>query len=99
MAEEEPLEIRLNGTPVAVTMRTPGHDNELAAGFLWSEGLIRHTADCTGVRTRNNVADVQTVANSEPSTFSPRMVTSACGICGRSSLDQVHQSTRFVPVK
>src|SRR5438132_1333140 len=45
LAEEEPLEIRLRGRAVSVTMRTPGHDDELAAGFLVSEGLIRQRCD------------------------------------------------------
>src|SRR5437868_5596845 len=45
LAVEEPLEIRVRGRAISVTMRTPGHDDELAAGFLLSEGLIRHSQD------------------------------------------------------
>ena len=49
VAVEEPLEIRVNGQPVSVTMRTPGHDDELAAGFLLSEDLLRHRDDLAGM--------------------------------------------------
>ena len=45
LAVEEPLEIRLGRSPVAITMRTPGHDGELAAGFLLTEGIIRKAQD------------------------------------------------------
>lgn len=99
LAEEEPLEIRVNGTPIAVTMRSPGHDHELAAGFLWSEGLLEHPGTIAEIRSRFNVADVITSGGNSPTASPPRTVTSACGICGRSSLDKVHQSSRFVPVK
>ena len=42
LAREEPLEIRVNGRPISITMRIPGHDQELVAGFLWSEGILQH---------------------------------------------------------
>lgn len=102
---EEPLEIRLNGTPLAVTMRTPGDDFELAAGFLVSEGVIAGPDDlatirhCTGAPAdSDNIVDV-TLAPGVPApveTLSRHTVTtSACGLCGKSSLDAVRTTTRF----
>src|SRR5262245_49442196 len=93
---EEPLEIRVNGTPVTVTMRTPGSDMELARGFLLTEGVIAGREDvltvryckATGVKDANayNVLDV-TLA---PGVEMPAMdftrnfyTTSSCGVCGK----------------
>src|SRR5881396_2564393 len=55
LAVEEPLEIRVNGTPVAVTMRTPGHDEELALGFLFSEGIEPRRAEPPGDLAANTI--------------------------------------------
>ncbi len=60
LAVEEPLEIRVNGAPVTVTMRTPGHDLELAAGFLLTEGIIESADDIAAIRA----ADAETGAKS-----------------------------------
>jgi FdhD protein len=109
LATEEPLEIRLQarGTTrsVAVTMRTPGADFELAAGFLFSEGLIssRDDVDRLSYCVGNDACDgeqqynVVTVDLRPLVTFDPLLldrnfaITSACGICGKSSLDQVER--------
>jgi FdhD protein len=109
LATEEPLEIRLRAAgathPVAVTMRTPGADFELAAGFLFSEGLISSRQDvdrlgycvgndaCDGAQQYNVVTvDLRTHVALDPSLFGRNFgITSACGICGKSSLDQVER--------
>src|SRR5207248_60313 len=82
LAVEEPLEIRVNGEPVSVTMRTPGHDIDLALGFLVTEGLIRHADDVTGATScADNVVDVSLRAEAliVPRAF---YVSSSCGLCG-----------------
>jgi len=92
---EEPLEIRLDGAPLAITMRTPGHDVELAAGFLVTEGIARdfaavlsiaHCADdpnAVEVRSEPGAAGIVRPA---PRAFA---ATSACGVCGKATLDEL----------
>jgi FdhD protein len=104
-AREEPLEIRVEGRSVAVLMRTPGHDEELVAGFLVSEGVIKSARDILEIsqcpstgNTHGNVVDVllgAVVVNWDNLT---RHVFSAssCGICGKTSIESVFQS--FPPV-
>src|SRR3954463_6718688 len=82
VAIEEPLEIRIHGHAVATTMRTPGHDEELAAGFLLSEAIIKIRADVlTASSTKENVVDVELAPTVE---FSPApaerfgTITSSC---------------------
>lgn len=106
LAVEEPLEIRVAGRPLAVTMRTPGHDVELAAGFLVSEGVI-HAAEhfaaaihCSAEGEENtyNVLDValgQGVAPPDPSLERSFYTTSSCGLCGKASIEAVHTASRF----
>ncbi|GAA3646680.1 formate dehydrogenase accessory sulfurtransferase FdhD [Microbacterium marinilacus] len=103
LAVEEPLEIRIAGEPLAVTMRTPGHDVELAAGFLVSEGVVRTGGDfrsaihCGGPGTGGadntyNVLDVALGPGVEPpSTDLARnfYTTSSCGMCGKASIEAV----------
>jgi FdhD protein len=92
---EEPLEIRVEGNPLAVIMRTPGHDRELAAGFLLTEGIIRSARDLFDVSTCVNTKDSSAVdaalanpAGFNPAKFSRHVMTSAsCGICGKTSID------------
>lgn len=100
-AREEPLEIRVEGRSVAVVMRTPGHDEELVAGFLISEGVVKSPRDileisqCPSTNNEHgNVVDVllagSAVVNWESLTrhvFS----TSSCGICGKTSIESVFQ--------
>jgi FdhD protein len=86
---EEPLEIRVDGEPLAVTMRTPGHDEELALGFLYGEGLIDAPRDAGP--TPDLAANV--VAVSGPLTGDPGLrrfyTTSSCGVCGKGALEEV----------
>ena len=90
VAVEEPLEIRVDGAPLAVTMRTPGHDEELALGFLHGEGLIGSEARSAGP-TEDFAANVVEVAG--PLLREPAArrfyTTSSCGVCGRGALDEV----------
>ncbi|CAL9591569.1 formate dehydrogenase accessory sulfurtransferase FdhD [Streptomyces sp. enrichment culture] len=110
LVAEEPLEIRLNGKPLAVTMRTPGDDFALAAGFLVSEGVLgsadelRNIAYCAGARDDGgntyNVVDVRLAPGVPvPDISLERNVytTSSCGLCGKASLDAVRTTTRFAP--
>ena len=108
VAAEEPLEIRLDGTPLAVTMRTPGHDFDLVHGFLATEGVIAGPADIAALRYcdsvdaegRNtyNVVDVDLAPGVEkPDTGLERnfYTTSSCGVCGKASIDAIRTKTPF----
>ena len=107
---EEPLEIRVNGTPLTVTMRTPGSDIELAQGFLLTEGVIAHRDDVVTVRycrgagedgtNTYNVLDVTLAHNvPKPDVDVTRnfYTTSSCGVCGKASLDAVRLTSRHCP--
>lgn len=89
VAIEEPLEIRVDGDPIAVTMRTPGEDEELAAGFLYGEGLIERSP--TVGLTEDLAANTIEVAG--PLTRAPAArrfyTTSSCGVCGKGALEEV----------
>ncbi len=91
VAIEEPLEIRVDGEALAVTMRTPGHDEELAVGFLHGEGLVGHG----GVRAAGPTADlaaniVEVDADLVARPVSRRFyTTSSCGVCGKGALEEV----------
>jgi FdhD protein len=89
VAVELPLEIRLNGEPVAVTMRTPGQDFELAAGFLYGEGIV-DSAPEVGLADdlAANVVDVRAEGALAP-TARRFYTTSSCGICGKGALEEV----------
>jgi FdhD protein len=97
LAVEEPLEIRVDGEPLAVTMRTPGEDEELAAGFLAGEGLIAGAADIAEVGpTRDfaaNTVDVRTRSGLRRNPKDERSfyLTSSCGVCGKGALEFVKQ--------
>ena len=107
VAGEEPLEIRLGGTPLSTTMRTPGHDIELVHGLLHAEGIIAGRTDviaaryCSGVDSSGqntyNVLEV-TLADpaAAPSVTARAFVTSsACGVCGTSSIEALQQVSRY----
>jgi FdhD protein len=89
VAVEEPLEIRVEGRPLAVTMRTPGHDEELALGFLYGEGLI------DDAREAGPTAELaaNTIEVSGPLLRDPGdrrfYTTSSCGVCGKGALEEV----------
>lgn len=107
LAREEPLEIRVRGQSVAVTMRTPGHDAELACGFLITEGLLQireeviEIAHCESTDTgaRGNILNVF-VAPSVNVDFDRLtrhvFASSSCGLCGKASIESVHQ--KFPPI-
>jgi FdhD protein len=106
LAREEPLEIRVRGQSVAITMRTPGHDEELAAGFLLSEGMIQQRRDITEIapcrqgEATDNILNVFLSPSVEIDfTRLTRHVfaSSSCGLCGKASIESVHQ--HFAPVE
>jgi len=110
---EEPLEIRVAGDTLAITMRTPGHDRELVLGFLFAEGIIGSAGDVsamapcgrTGDEGRENTLEVTLAPGVVPpgdgadGPFARRgtITTSACGVCGRRSIEDL--MTRFTPVE
>ena len=107
VAREEPLEIRVRGRSVAVTMRTPGYDEELAAGFLLTEGLLRRPEDVIEIAhcTQGEAADLKNVLNvflapSVEVNFDQLtrhvFASSSCGLCGKATIEDVHQ--HFPPV-
>ena len=97
LAVEEPLEIRVDGEPLAVTMRTPGEDEALAAGFLAGEALIAGPEDLVEVGPSEdlaaNVVDVRTRAGlrRDPSAERRFYLSSSCGVCGKGALEFVRQ--------
>jgi FdhD protein len=89
IAVEEPIEIRVEGRPIAVTMRTPGHDEELAVGFLRSEGIAAVTAHPT-TDLAANVIDVEVEGDVDFERLSRNFYTSSsCGVCGKGALEAV----------
>jgi len=108
LAAEEPMEIRVDGRPLTVTMRTPGDDFDLAVGFLVSEGVVHATADvltaryCAGATADGtntyNVVDVQLapeVPRPDASLERNFYTTSSCGVCGKASLDAVRTTAAW----
>lgn len=107
LAVEEPLEIRVGGRSVAVVMRTPGHDRELVAGFLLTEGVVRRADDIVDLLPCRDQPDGQS-GNVIDALLAPGVTVdfgrltrhvfsaSSCGVCGRATLDGLFQS--FAPV-
>jgi FdhD protein len=108
LVAEEPLEVRVAGKPVSVTMRTPGDDFDLVAGFLLTEGIVQAGEDLTAMRycvgtdedgtNTYNVIDAQLA----PGTVVPDLAvnrnfytTSSCGLCGKASIDAIRMTARF----
>jgi FdhD protein len=101
LASEEPLEIRINGTALTVSMRTPGHDFDLVAGFLVAEGMVGGPDDLTALRycagatdeglNTYNVIDASLPHRAAvPATLHRNLLTSsACGICGRETIESI----------
>ncbi|MGW5438920.1 formate dehydrogenase accessory sulfurtransferase FdhD [Nocardia asteroides] len=104
LAVEEPLEIRVDGQSLTVTMRTPGNDIDLVHGFLFGEGLIGSAEDvvtaryCAGTDSEgHNTYNVLDLRLRTPVPVHTRnfLTTGACGLCGKSALDEVRTHTRF----
>jgi len=101
VVREEPMEIRIGGIPVAVVMRTPGHDEELTLGFLTTEGVIDGPDAVASVRHCSVVEDPEAEGNVVQVVLRPQIevdwarlrrnlyASSSCGICGKATLDQV----------
>jgi FdhD protein len=102
IAVEEPLELRVDGEPLAVTMRTPGEDEQLAAGFLATEGLIKGPEDIAGVGPTAdlaaNVIEVKTRAGltRDPGAERRFYLSSSCGVCGKAALEFVRREAPAV---
>src|SRR3990170_7319304 len=89
LAVEEPLEIRIGGEPIAVTMRTPGHDEELVLGFLYSEGFHPRSAALPPDLAANTV-EVELEAPLDPERVRRNFYTSSsCGVCGKGAIEAV----------
>ena len=106
LAREEPLEIRVRGRSVAVTMRTPGHDRELAAGFLLTEGIVERRGDIVEIAPCLEGDAPQNTLNvflSPAVEFDFEQLTrhvfasSSCGLCGKASIETVHR--HFPPLE
>ncbi len=102
VAVEAPLEIRVAGKALAVTMRTPGHDKELAAGFLYTEGCVDGADDFQAIAhvrdpqtQEDNIVDVRLAAGTrmDPERMASAQrafyATSSCGLCGKTTIDRV----------
>jgi FdhD protein len=93
---EEPLEIRIGGKPLATTMRTPGHDDELAAGFLVSEAIVRDRSAIAGIsqdgdnRVIVDLAPGVTLKLNSAQRFGT--ISSSCGLCGKTSIEEIRQN-------
>jgi FdhD protein len=105
VAIEEPLEIRVGPDALAVTMRTPGNDEELAAGFLFSEGIVRTRADLRAISPCMLPASLGNVINIElapTAKFTPAAaqrfgtISTSCGLCGKTSIEFIRQ--KFPPI-
>jgi len=108
LAAEEPMEIRIGGTPLTVMMRTPGHERELTLGFLFGEGIIRKAADVARMRSvpngehpdLENVIDVDLVPGApgvDRRWQRNFLAASSCGLCGVSSIEAIHESAPPLP--
>lgn len=101
VAHEEPLEIQVGGTPLVVLMRTPGHDEELATGFLVTERVVEHPADLASVRHCDEAPSPEAADNVVRARLRPGLrvdlealrrnlfASASCGVCGTATLDNV----------
>ena len=109
LAAEEPLEIRVGDTPLSVTMRTPGHDIELAAGFLFTEGLVGRRAQILALEepesadVDENLGNVVSARLAQDADYDPEKMrrnffaASSCGICGKASIDAIRARALCAP--
>lgn len=101
VAVEEPLEIRLDGHPVAVVMRTPGHDEELATGFLITEGILSSIGDLRKIEPRPDENRMLLFLHDDVTVDLAKLTRhfftgSSCGLCGKATLDAIF--TEFPPI-
>ena len=108
LAAEEPLEIRVGAEPLSVTMRTPGHDLELAAGFLFTEGIVRSADQIVSLQPQVS-GDNPNVGNLVQAELVPEVIpdfsktqrhfftASSCGICGKASIDSIRSRLLKAP--
>lgn len=93
---EEPLEIRIRGKSVATTMRTPGHDEELAAGFLLSEAIVRNATDIMEISAAvDNRVDIELKHGVKLKLNSAKRfgtISSSCGLCGKTTIGAIRQN-------
>ncbi|WP_109486514.1 formate dehydrogenase accessory sulfurtransferase FdhD [Occallatibacter savannae] len=106
LAAEEPLEIRVDGRPLSVTMRTPGNDLELAAGFLLTEGIIENREQISSIRAvvpkgagKSNVVEVELrdVHHEKEELKRNFFSASSCGICGKASIEAIRRRDLVMP--
>lgn len=109
LAAEEPLEIRVGDAPLSVTMRTPGHDIELAAGFLFTEGLVQRRSQILSLEelesasadeNRGNVVAAKLAQDADYDSEKMRrnfFAASSCGICGKASIDSIRSRALAAP--
>lgn len=108
LAAEEPLEIQIGGVPLTVMMRTPGHERELALGFLFGEGIIRTADDVSAVRVVPNGEhpDLENVVDVALRSSAPGvdqrwqrnfLSATSCGLCGVSTIEAIHQAAPPIP--
>ncbi len=90
LAVEEPLEIRVNGRPLSITMRTPGNDGELAAGFLFTEGIVAKRGDVLAVECGENRVSLTLADGVDTGVARNFYTTSSCGVCGKASIESLH---------
>ena len=108
LAVEEPLEIRVDGSPLTVVMRTPGQDRELALGLLFGEGIIRMARDVERITARPNGEhpELENILDCELEPSAPGVdrrwqrqfvSASSCGVCGVSTIEAIHQAAPPLP--
>jgi FdhD protein len=90
LAVEEPLQIQVNGRDLSITMRTPGHDRELAAGFLYTEGILKTPGDVLSIDSTENSVMLTVDASLDLGPARNFYTTSSCGVCGKASVDSLH---------
>ncbi|HET9401620.1 MAG TPA: formate dehydrogenase accessory sulfurtransferase FdhD [Candidatus Acidoferrales bacterium] len=105
LAGEEPLEIRIGRRPLSVTMRTPGHDAELAAGFVFAEGIVESAeqiasiAEIPGAQNAVRVVLARGAGSHLSRARRNFAANSACGVCGKASIDQVRARAKKLPAE
>jgi FdhD protein len=101
LAVEEPLEIRIDGRSISITMRTPGADEELAAGFLYTEAIVQDRSEVAAVaRVNDNIVDIAVASDAELDlnrTQRNFYMTSSCGVCGKASIQMLESACSVLP--